>query len=195
VVLDQYGEGKCINCGFLGCRDGDMRISECYPASRYARDFGTLNEYVDPRPKGVTEIVPNIKTFPWCFVGKANLKNDADELFDAKDEELNRENVCIHRVITKSRNCSSWYPWREFATPKEHYEEFKMLQLEQQRQEFEQKMEKDRRGFELKLEEINEHERKRTDNIMIGLAIVGVILALAQIFTATPDSIIFRWFN
>lgn len=186
---------KCADCGFLAARDQDLRISECYPATRYARDFGTLDEYIDPKPKSIIEIIPKIMTSPWCFVNKANLGKESDELYNAEDKELSRENVRIHKVITTQRDCISWYPWREFASPREHYEEFKMIQLEQQRQEFEQRIEAERRKFELELQQINEHDRKRTDNIMIGLAIVGVILALAQIFTVTPDSIIFHWFN
>ena len=71
-----------------------------------------------------------------------------------------------------------------------------MMQLERQRQEFEQRMEKDRRDFELKLEELNKQERRRTDRIMIGLTIAAVIFAITEVAAAvlgiTNDSWIIR---
>jgi hypothetical protein len=60
-------------------------------------------------------------------------------------------------------------------------------------------LEKERRDFELRLQQMNEQQRKRTDKIMIGLAIAGGLLAIAKIFAAlaalTPDSILFQWFH
>ena len=192
---EEYGTGRCINCGYLGCRSEDMRISECYPVSSYARESGTLNEYVDPRPKGVAEIVPNIKTLPWCFVGKANLKNETDGLFDANDKELSQEKVCIYRIITKSRGCPSWYPLREFSSPKEQWEESVMLAMEQRQQKFEIDMDERRKEFDLKLFEMSrgiqndskiiveksDRFNRRMTWFFIALAaleVIGTILAL-----------------
>jgi hypothetical protein len=60
-------------------------------------------------------------------------------------------------------------------------------------------LEKERRDFERRLQQMNEQQRKRTDKIMIGLAIAGGLLAIAKIFAAlaalTPDSILFQWFH
>ena len=86
--------------------------------------------------------------------------------------------------LKKDRNCKSWYKWKEFRPPKELYEEFKMMQLEQDRKDFELKIENDRRKFECDMQEMNERSKRRTDNIMIGLAVAGVIFALAQVFVA-----------
>src|SRR4030067_2960533 len=80
--------------------------------------------------------------------------------------------------LKKDRNCKSWYKWKEFRPPKELYEEFKMMQLEQDRKDFELKIENDRRKFECDMQEMNERSKRRTDNIMIGLAVAGVIFAL-----------------
>ena len=194
-----YGTGRCVNCGYLGKRDGDLRISECYGVSEYDREFGTLDEYIDPRPKTTIEIVPKIKTFPWCFVGKANLRRETEELFDEKDSEFSHDNVCIHKVLTVKRDCPSWYPWREFASPKEHFEESIMFAMEQGRKEFEQQMEQERKNFELKLEELNKEERRRTNRVMIWLAIAAIIFAFAEVIAAllgiTNDSWVLRFFR
>lgn len=168
-----------------------MRISECYTASSYARESGTLNEYVDSRPKGTLEIVPNIRTFPWCFIGEANLKDEVDQL----DSQVN-EATRILDVIAKDRHCPSWYPWREFASPREQWEESVILARDQRREKFEQQMEKDRKEFDLKLFEISQRVQsdsaeiaKRSDTfnrritlffiVLTILAVVGTFLSLA----------------
>ncbi len=89
-------------------------------------------------------------------------------------------------VITKHRACKSWYPWKEFCNPKEHFEEFKMLQLEKRREEFEDRMEESRKAFELKLDERNNKERRRTDKIMVWLAIAAIIFAVAEVVSGVP---------
>ena len=184
AALEKYGTRCCINCGYLGKRDGDLRISECYGVSEYDREFGTLDTYIDPRPKTITQIVPPIKTFPWCFVGKANLRDEVAELFDDNDEELKKDNVCIHRVIAKKRNCPSWYPWREFSSPREQWEESMMLAREKRREEFEQRMEKDRKDFELKLFEMNKKLAKDSHRVMVLLTVALIIFAIAQVAVA-----------
>ncbi len=67
-----------------------------------------------------------------------------------------------------------------------------MLELEQRREDFEQRMEKERKEFELKLDEANRQERKRTDRIMFWLTIALIVFAVAQVVAAilgiTTDS-------
>ena len=60
-----------------------------------------------------------------------------------------------------------------------------------------QQLENERREFELKLEEINRQERKRTNRIMIWLTIAAIIFAAMQVYAAlaaiNPNSWLFNW--
>jgi len=160
---------------------------ECYGVSVYDRESGTLDEYIDPSPKTITQIVPPIKTIPCCFVGKADLRAEAAELFDDNVEELRKDSGRIRRVITTKRNCPAWYIWRDFASPKEQWEESMMLALDKKRETFEQQMEKDRKEFELKLYELGEQARKRDKKIFVILAIAAVIFAALEVLAALLD--------
>ncbi len=72
-----------------------------------------------------------------------------------------------------------------------------MLELEQRRQEFEQRLERERTEFESKLDERNREERKRTDKIMIGLTVAAIVFAAMEVYAAmatiNPDSWLFKW--
>ena len=74
-----------------------------------------------------------------------------------------------------------------------------MLAMEQGRKEFEQQMEQERKNFELKLEELNKEERRRTNRVMIWLAIAAIIFAFAEVIAAllgiTNDSWVLRFFR
>ena len=178
---EQWGTGRCINCGFLGKRDKISSVSECYSATAVDRLTGILNEakgdIVTPFGMGVQRAI--ISTYPWCFIGKADFLTEL-ETTGAKVHQADK----VQEILKRDRGCESWYKWTEFVSPKEHFEEFKMLQLEQKRQEFEQRIEADRRKFELELQRLNEQSRKRTDNIMAWLTIAAVIFALCQLFVA-----------
>jgi len=192
---EQWGRGRCINCGFLGKRDCVSSISVCYEATAADRLAGQLTEYrMEPTQHGGMTNRALLRTYPWCFLGKAHILDELNSI-GAKDHQTDK----VQQIIQKDRQCGSWYPWTEFRTPKEHFEEFKMLELEQRREEFEKHMEENRKEFEFKLQKRNEQERKRTDKVMIGLAIAATILALAEVFAAlaalTPDSMLFQWFG
>lgn len=167
MALEQFGEGKCVNCGFLGKREARSTMSVCYEASIIDRLSGNLTSYA------------GVVTRPWCFVGEAFI---GDELVENRTTEQDYETM--RRILRKDKNCPSWYKWTEFVSPKEHFEEYKMTQLELKRQEFEQQIEGDRRKFELELQKSNEQERKRSDKIMIGLTIALILFALFQVVAA-----------
>jgi len=173
MPFEEYGTGRCVNCGYLGKRDEDLRISECYPASEYDRSFGKLDTHIISKGSGASV---HFKTFPKCFVGKANLREEAAELFDDKDEELNKENVCIHRIITAKRDCPSWYPWREFSSPKEMWEESVMLAMEERREK-----------FELNLFDMSKRLAQNNHKIMVFLGIAAIIFAIVQVIVLLID--------
>ena len=74
-----------------------------------------------------------------------------------------------------------------------------VLAMEQRREVFEQKMENDRKAFELKLDEGNREERKRTNRVMKWLAFAAIIFALAEVAAGlmgiTDDSWILSLFR
>lgn len=75
-----------------------------------------------------------------------------------------------------------------------------MLELERRREEFEQRMEQDRRNFEFRLEELAKEERKRSDRIMRWLTIALIVFAIAQVIEVVlvaipPDSWVWNLFR
>ena len=60
-----------------------------------------------------------------------------------------------------------------------------------------EQLEQNRRDFELKLEELNRQERKRTNRIMIWLTVAAVIFAVAEVYATlgsiNPDHWLFGW--
>ncbi len=87
-------------------------------------------------------------------------------------------------VLAKDRQCSKWTSWIQNWSPERHFEEFKVLELEQQRKQ-----------FELKLYEMGERSQRRDRTVGFCLAIAGILLAIAQVLTATPDSLIVTWYQ
>ncbi len=183
---EEYGDDKCINCGYLGKKDTQGFGRECFIASAEERTTGNLAHHIIPGMSSLT-------TVPWCFCGKFNLKDEVDQLDDPQINEVSR----IFSVLTKDRHCPSWYPWREFSSPKEQWDESVMLAMEKRQQDFEIQMEKERRGFEVRLQELNERDRKRTNRVMIGLAVAAVFFAIAQVIVAlaaiNPEHWLFQW--
>lgn len=140
MALEQWGKGSCINCGFLGKRDQRATYSMCYEASATERLGGWL-----------TQQVGGIATRPWCFVDKVRFYEELQAM-GAQEHQVDK----VQELLKKARACPSWYPWREFLSPKEH--------------------------FEVKLQERNERERKRTNWVMIGLTIALLIFSIVQVF-------------
>jgi hypothetical protein len=181
-----YGTGRCINCGFLGKRSPEIDET-CFHASAKDRISGIFNQH-HTLAGGET----NLSTIPWCFIGKADFLKELADI-----QATVTQNDKVREIIERDRGCSSWYPWREFATPNEHFEESMMLAMEERREKFEQQMEKDRKEFELRLDETSRQERKRTNIIMICLAVAAIIFAALQVYAAlasiNPDHWLFRW--
>ncbi len=195
VWEEEFGTGRCINCGFLGKRDQQPTISACYEATSDDRRTGQLTELLGPHTssRSITSR-PKIATRAWCFVHKAHF---SAELVDVGAQESDADKVL--EVISKDRACPSWYPWREFSNPKEHFDESMTLALEQRREDFEERMEQKRRDFEVALQRSNEEQRTRSDRVMRWLAVGAIVLAIAEVVAAllgiTPDSWIVKLFN
>lgn len=99
-------------------------------------------------------------------------------------------------LISEDRRCQEWYPYTPGLSPKEHFEEKRRLELEQERQGFEQRMENERRQFELTIFEMNKKLQEDTARVGYRLTVAAVIFAFAQVIAAvlalTSDSWLFH---
>jgi len=55
----------------------------------------------------------------------------------------------ILRAINKNRDCAKWSLYEPGESPKEHWDEFRMYQLEHDRRKWEKSLERDRRRFDI----------------------------------------------
>jgi hypothetical protein len=125
MSLDEYGRGRCINCGFLGQRGKGSDSTECRGVSEEKRLKGEITLY-----KGSEEALP------CCFVGAYDLFGELGGISYPEPGYRGE----LSEIIAKDRQCEHWYPWTEFRSPAQHYEEFKMKQLEEQRTQSERLM-------------------------------------------------------
>ena len=172
--------GRCVNCGFLGKLRSQIDAETfVYEATRYNRETGTFYRYSGhPEPR-------DISTQITCFRNAANLQKElVDALAMDGQRDRNAENEPTLTLIKKPRKCKSWYLWTEHRSPKEHFEEFKMQQLEKERREFDlklfelsQKIQNDSKVIVEKGEKFN---RRITWFIIISaiLEVTGTLLAL-----------------
>ncbi|MFC2072475.1 hypothetical protein ACFLUU_07230 [Chloroflexota bacterium] len=172
---EEYGDGSCINCGYLGKKDMEG-FGEIWTASAEDRTTGQLVRHLT--------FMGSHKTVPWCFVGKFNLKDEVDQLDNPQINEATR----IFSVLRKDRQCPSWYHWREFSSPKEQWDESVILAMEKRRQDFEIQMEKDRKEFDLKLFEMSQRIQKdskaiveKSDRFNRKITVLIIILAVLEV--------------
>ena len=168
-----FGTRRCVNCGYLGKRDNISSVSICYEATAIDRQTGMLTKTMG-MPTGAPAIGGrhDIPTRPWCYVGKAHFQEEL-EAMGAKEHEADK----VREVIEKDRNCISWYPWREFSTPKEHFEESMMLAMEERREKFDLKL------FELsqKIQNDSKEIVKKSDRFNRRITIFIIILAVLEV--------------
>jgi hypothetical protein len=180
MPLDQYGTGRCINCGFLGQRSKGCHDTECLGVSEEQRLHGHITL------EGFFEVIP------CCFIGKYDLSKELGGTSWQKPKYREK----VSEVIAKDRNCEEWYLWKEFLDPKTHYEELKMRQLEESRKQFEERMEENRREWQKWMSEQAERDRKQSDKMMLRWTILGIILsallAIMQLVGAFWAQALFR---
>lgn len=173
VLREKYGKGVCISCGYFGKRMRDPSDTECDGVSVYERESGNLDT-----SRGVNVI-------PWCFVNQCDLVREVEV---GPGQVPKADSVA--GMAKKQRNCPAWYPYREFASPKEQWNEAAMLVMEQRREDFEKALEQDRQKFELKLFEmsqaIQEDSKRTSDRIhwltwilaLFGMCQIGITIAM-----------------
>lgn len=137
--------GRCSTCGFLAkavtpTDDAEIRAIE--------RDTG-----IDAYGK-----VPF--TF-FCFVNAQPIRYELGELMEAGKTERD----AAVAVLQKDRHCADWYPYRPGAPPLWHYEDLRMMLLEEARAQREKEM------AEIQAQIQADHKAIAADSLKIALAL------------------------
>jgi hypothetical protein len=132
-----------------------------------------------------------IGTEPICFRGAIDMKGEVDAILKAEDNDK----LAAQRVFNENRNCQLWYPHTPGFTPKEHLEKLIMETTENSRRDFEMRLEKDRKEFDLKLFEISQKIQEDSRKIAnrsfwfnFFFTLVLVFLTSVQIWLALGDN-------
>lgn len=155
----QYPEadhGRCRSCGFLSKH---ASAPNNLPSPRFYEMEHSERERPDWMRRHVVERM-FADTEPMCFLGKINL----EEILQSEGAEK------LVAVIKSDRKCDGWYPYMPGLSPKEHYEELTM-----------QRLENDRRDFEMRLFELSQKAQENTLVIAKdSKAIVNDLKAIAE---------------
>ena len=163
---------RCSTCGFLAkhCPGVHIPTPKIFEMDDHARKTGRAFQHTTDALAGLKE------SYPVCF---RNVQEVRAELEFFQEPKNQNPDACL-TVINRERSCSQWCAYIPGFNPKEHFVYLKFAELEIKRQEFEQRMEADRRTFELGLAKMN---RKLT-------VIFGVLaFALAFIQLGYPNGL------
>lgn len=139
-IFAEFGEGRCISCGLLGLIAGTytpgtveaVGRSDCNEAASHHRASG---DFSVPSPDPVTHA--QTYGFPACFVGKANFMEEirpGRQTVQPTDARADKAET--FQSLTRNRRCDQWILWRQFVSPKEHWEQREMKRLEDSRRRF-----------------------------------------------------------
>ncbi len=117
--------GRCVSCGFLA-----KHRDRWHEATEEERETGTLLQ-------GGAGWEHEINTVPACFVRAADLPAEYQAGLRTPAESLESGDTVLRRatlnIVTRDRGCPQWYPYSPGFSPKEHLEELRMMQLEDER--------------------------------------------------------------
>lgn len=174
--MEQLSErGACYNCGFLSRKDVlNTHLTLFYEISEEDRTNGHFFPF-------------SSLGAPRCFRGVdvGGEIRDSTGLPDypiRTEEHQQRQNAAGKKVLEAARECELWFPYTPGMSPKEHLEEYKMLQLEQER-----------RGWQEPLLKMQQDLSRRPTKREFWL---GVAVLIATLLVATPDSVLWnlmRW--
>jgi len=154
---DEAAQGRCRFCGFLSKHGSDtvnFPSPRFYEVEHSERIYGRFTRHVISY--GMVA-----DTEPMCFVGKINLMAILGSEGQAK----------LLEAINADRKCEAWFPYMPGLSPKEHYEEFNL-----------QRLEADRRDFDLRLSEMN--RKAQEDSLRVAEASKAVVSDLKDIALA-----------
>jgi len=129
-----FGPGTCINCGFLCERTLGTHFLDCREV------------IVDDRVRGsFGQALGGTKRTIWCFARAANLRAEFEAFGDTPPEER------MEAILERGRGCPRFFPYLEGFDPREHAAEQRAVEWEQNRRSYEEKVERERRRFEVVL--------------------------------------------
>lgn len=119
-------QGRCRSCGFLskhGTRTAGIPSPRFYEVEHSERIDGSFFTHTPAPHVGTT-------SEPMCFRQKTNLMEIEEQQGRAK----------LLEAVNADRHCEAWYPYMPGRSPNEHYEEYKMQELERERRALETKL-------------------------------------------------------
>jgi hypothetical protein len=146
---------------------------------------------------------------PFCFVDAVNLIEEAK---GKPDYESNRPNATVE-VFETRRNCERWYKYTPGLGPKDHFDLMNIEAMEESRRNWELRLERERKNFDLKLWEATQRVQKDSYEIarksfrfnffatavVATLALGTIILTFVQVYLAFQQSgqslPLQEWFN
>lgn len=127
---DQHG--RCFSCGFLAAHNNRWHevIDEDRVRGNLTRDFGTGYER-------------EVNTRPACFRHAFDLgsewQREVDKLKSTEQASMAAD-LASTAVMQTDRHCDDWYPYTPGFSPKEHLEELRAHEMEEDRQRFQRDM-------------------------------------------------------
>jgi len=137
---EDAAKGRCRFCGFLSKHGTDtvnFPSPRFYEVEHSERGYGRFTRHVVSQ--GMVA-----DTEPMCFMGKINLMAILQ----------NEGNAKLLEAITADRKCQAWYPYMPGLSPKEHYEEYQV-----------QRLEDNRRALDIQLAKMNQEILERSASI------------------------------
>lgn len=171
-------EGKCETCGFFSKHGQGISAPtpRFYEVERSQRtNYNEIFAYFSDNRQFTCDIA--------CFRHKVDFMREIKRLPSESDHPKK-----LVEMVRLDRHCDQWWPYTPGFSPMEHYAEFNMQRLEQERRNYENRIEGDRRRYEEAMAETAEVDRRRFELSQRRqdrtLIIVGLILAAAQIVAA-----------
>src|SRR6266516_4813515 len=139
-------QGICLSCGLLSKLNVDPEQwpdPGVWQITQFDRREGKAFLHIPSATAGQRQ------TLPFCLAHAANLWGEVEsaivlssiELMSAPQIDETKRTAAKQVFEKPDRNCPEWYPYTEGLGPNGHLAEYRMRQLEQRREEFEQRME------------------------------------------------------
>lgn len=210
LPITREDPGRCFSCGFLA-RAFWQPQPTVYREVDWVMRFG-----MGPLPESNISEVRAGDTYPRveCFLQVINLQNlIAQELAASRDGDWDR---AAKHVFWEDRQCPEWFPYSPGLGPEKHFDRYEMQRLEQDRRDFELRLQKASQALLADSKEIAEDNKKlvfgiktiaeqmaassaQSDRFGRRIAWLVVFLAFLQIvigaFALTSDSWMVKLFQ
>jgi hypothetical protein len=178
-------EGRCYSCGYLS-----KRVTATYANDERAHSgfFETQWTLRNSPPLERFNIIPGeVNAVMTGEFGCFRHVNLAQEFAEARVAKLSAQDV-----IWKDRHCNRWCLYEPGMSPRDHLDERKAQELEDQRQAFQLQLQR----FESRQAQRERNADRRLTKAAIWLAsIIGFAQLLVALLTMTRDSVAYRWLS